>query len=88
MFPGGRCTVCVIQRKGKCGTDSAPKKCLKRGPDGSAPPQDEELLWQNVDPVLPGAGVSAAAADQMESDADVDREQEGRRAEGDQDELE
>lgn len=37
MFPGGRCTLCVIQRKGKCGTDSAPKRCLKRLADGSAP---------------------------------------------------
>jgi hypothetical protein len=26
----GRCAVCVIQRKGKCGTESAPKKCLRR----------------------------------------------------------
>lgn len=26
----GRCAVCVVQRKGKCGTDSAPKKCLRR----------------------------------------------------------
>lgn len=26
----GRCSVCVVQRKGKCGTDSAPKKCLRR----------------------------------------------------------
>ncbi|KAI8466128.1 MAG: hypothetical protein J3K34DRAFT_485474 [Monoraphidium minutum] len=26
----GRCAVCVIQRKGKCGTDSAPKKCMRR----------------------------------------------------------
>jgi hypothetical protein len=26
----GRCAVCVVQRKGKCGTDSAPKKCMRR----------------------------------------------------------
>lgn len=26
----GRCAVCVVQRKGKCGTDSAPRKCLRR----------------------------------------------------------
>lgn len=26
----GRCCVCVVQRKGKCGTESAPKKCYKR----------------------------------------------------------
>lgn len=26
----GRCAVCVVQRKGKCGTESAPKKCLRR----------------------------------------------------------
>jgi hypothetical protein len=26
----GRCSVCVVQRKGKCGTESAPWKCLKR----------------------------------------------------------
>lgn len=88
MFPGGRCTVCVIQRKGKCGTDSAPKKCLKRGPDGSAPPQEEELLWQNVDPVLPGAGAITASGDTMEAEGDVDQEQEGRRPGDDQDEPE
>lgn len=26
----GRCAVCVIQRKGKCGSESAPTKCLRR----------------------------------------------------------
>ncbi|KAL6752066.1 hypothetical protein V8C86DRAFT_2764480, partial [Haematococcus lacustris] len=26
----GRCAVCVVQRKGKCGTESAPRKCLRR----------------------------------------------------------
>jgi hypothetical protein len=26
----GRCSVCVVQRKGRCGTDSAPKRCLRR----------------------------------------------------------
>jgi hypothetical protein len=26
----GRCAVCVVQRKGKCGTLSAPRKCLRR----------------------------------------------------------
>ena len=28
----GRCAVCVVQRKGRCGTDTAPAKCLKRAP--------------------------------------------------------
>ncbi|KAK9808673.1 hypothetical protein WJX72_001750 [[Myrmecia] bisecta] len=26
----GRCAVCVVQRKGKCGTESAPRKCLRK----------------------------------------------------------
>ena len=26
----GRCAVCVVQRKGRCGTDSAPRRCLRR----------------------------------------------------------
>ncbi|MEW5297435.1 MAG: hypothetical protein WDW36_000643 [Sanguina aurantia] len=49
MLPGGRCTVCVIQRKGKCGTDSAPKKCLKRLADGSAP-KDVQGVQDPQDP--------------------------------------
>ena len=27
---GGRCAVCVVQRKGRCGTNTAPEKCLRR----------------------------------------------------------
>lgn len=30
MCNAGRCAVCVIQRKGVCGTQTAPKKCLRR----------------------------------------------------------
>jgi hypothetical protein len=27
----GRCSVCIVQKKGRCGTDTAPLKCLWRG---------------------------------------------------------
>ena len=34
--PGGRCAVCVVQKKGRCGTDTAPARCLRRGGRGRA----------------------------------------------------
>ena len=30
IYCAGRCAVCVVQRKGVCGTQTAPKKCLRR----------------------------------------------------------
>ncbi|KXZ48744.1 hypothetical protein GPECTOR_25g328 [Gonium pectorale] len=67
----GRCAVCVIQRKGKCGTDSAPKKCLRRqlvalqratggGPGTAAYGPCGSLLCDDVDE-LPYADVSDGA---------------------------
>ena len=32
----GRCDVCKQLRKGRCGTVSAPKRCLRRPPDNDA----------------------------------------------------
>eukprot|EP00899_Mesostigma_viride_P021951 jgi/Mesvir1/29758/Mv25099-RA.3 len=32
----GRCAVCVVQKKGRCGTDTAPAKCLRRHPTVSS----------------------------------------------------
>jgi hypothetical protein len=34
--PGGRCAVCVVQKKGRCGTETAPARCLRRGGRGRA----------------------------------------------------
>ena len=31
-----RCAVCVVQKKGRCGTDTAPARCLRRGGRGRA----------------------------------------------------
>ena len=36
--PGGRCAVCVIAKKGRCGTETAPKSCKRRGEAPAAPP--------------------------------------------------
>ena len=42
---GGRCAVCVVQKKGRCGTETAPARCLRRagavGAGGLGDPFDE-----------------------------------------------
>ncbi|KAG2493673.1 hypothetical protein HYH03_008187 [Edaphochlamys debaryana] len=62
----GRCAVCVIQRKGKCGTESAPKKCLRRqlvalqrATGGNPPAITEEMLEEHLQAV----GVTVADID-------------------------
>ncbi|KAG2444467.1 hypothetical protein HXX76_001219 [Chlamydomonas incerta] len=70
----GRCAVCVIQRKGKCGTESAPKKCLRRqlvalqrASGGGLLGVDEQFeAALHLDPALYGAdSITALAAIQQ-----------------------
>ncbi|GAB4823708.1 hypothetical protein N2152v2_010754 [Parachlorella kessleri] len=46
----GRCSVCVVQRKGKCGTESAPKRCLRRQAIARNPALAKVLLPDAVSP--------------------------------------
>lgn len=32
--PGGRCPICLVQKKGRCGTETAPMRCLRRKENG------------------------------------------------------
>lgn len=32
--PGGRCPICLVQKKGRCGTETAPLRCLRRKENG------------------------------------------------------
>ena len=68
----GRCSVCVVQKKGRCGTDTAPRNCLRRAgamnrfkrdeddEDESEPdPFDAspvEAIKAEMTPVMVGAG--------------------------------
>ncbi|WIA40741.1 hypothetical protein OEZ86_004425 [Tetradesmus obliquus] len=51
----GRCAVCVVQRKGKCGTESAPRRCLRR-----------QLQQQRKQQALALAAAAAAAGLQQQ----------------------
>ena len=39
---GGRCAVCVVQKKGRCGTDTAPRNCLRRAGAGRFKRDDDD----------------------------------------------
>ena len=75
--PGGRCAVCVVQKKGRCGTETAPARCLRRGGRGRADaledpfddagePSDEPFLGVKAESEVKAdggkAGPSAALA--------------------------
>ena len=68
--PGGRCAVCVVQKKGRCGTDTAPARCLRRGGRGRADaledpfddasePPDEPFLATDLSASKAGSEVKA-----------------------------
>ena len=68
--PGGRCAVCVVQKKGRCGTDTAPARCLRRGGRGRADaledpfddasePPDEPFLATDLSTSKAGSEVKA-----------------------------
>ena len=69
---GGRCAVCVVQKKGRCGTDTAPARCLRRGgrgradaledPFGASEPPDEPFLATDSPPRKPGASQGGGGA--------------------------
>ena len=76
--PGGRCAVCVVQKKGRCGTDAAPARCLRRGGRGRADaledpfddasePPDEPFLATDLSASKAGSEVKA------EGDAPAER---------------
>lgn len=54
----GRCAVCVVQRKGKCGTESAPKKCLRR----QLQEQQQAERAKKAAPILSVAAAASAVA--------------------------
>ena len=65
----GRCQICVVQRKGRCGTESAPKRCLRRlhmAKNGSAPLPVSAAEYASAITgaagQAPGDAVAAAAA--------------------------
>jgi hypothetical protein len=56
----GRCAVCIVQRKGKCGTESAPKKCMRRQQAlQQARTALQQRLWQRLQATRDGEGEAA-----------------------------
>ena len=50
----GRCSVCVVQKKGRCGADSAPARCLRRGSGGRGRVDAlEDPFDESADEILP-----------------------------------
>ena len=62
--PGGRCAVCVVQKKGRCGTDTAPARCLRRGGRGRADALEDPFddAGEPSDEPLLGASAKAESA--------------------------
>ena len=59
-----RCSVCVVQKKGRCGTDTAPMKCLRRG--GGIDPFDApavEAVAPKPEPSVSGTKAAAGSGD-------------------------
>eukprot|EP00982_Pelagococcus_subviridis_P015273 31388-Pelagococcus_subviridis.AAC.1 len=61
----GRCAVCVVQKKGRCGTDTAPLKCQRRGGSRAGSlddPFDAPSRGASPEPSVAYAAVAAAAS--------------------------
>ena len=67
---GGRCSVCVVQKKGRCGTETAPLRCLRRGGPGGyrAGSLEDPFDETDTDDAAPEPAAAAAAAGGAKSD--------------------
>jgi hypothetical protein len=70
-IPGGRCAVCKVQKKGRCGTAAAHRNCLRRtrARGGTPPPgigasQDAPSAGAPGDDESPSAEVSGGSDDE------------------------
>jgi hypothetical protein len=73
----GRCAVCIVQRKGKCGTESAPKKCMRRQQAlQEARAALQQRLWRQL----------AAGGDDKDEDEEQEEQQEEQEEEQEEEE--